>query len=177
MRAAFNFPSELRANWAFQVSEITGLDGYLAATRKWVVVCAILPLFLLLSPIEFVCFPWKVALFHLAFGITLSVLLMEALLIGFRKVPFTCAHLPGKVNLTFLSTMYVFGFTMYSRLMAGFEAWLGAAPLAACLFFVSAASAIVLLARWRVRMLGGESVLDYEDPGYPVVCTLDLTPQ
>jgi hypothetical protein len=73
--------------------------------------------------------------------------------------------------------MYVFGFTMYSRIMASFEAWLGATPLAACLFFVCAASAIVLLARWRVRLLGGESVLDYEDPGYPVVCTLDLTPQ
>jgi hypothetical protein len=52
-------------------------------------------------------------------------------------------------------------------------AWRGAA--AACLFFVCAASAIVLLVRWRVRMLGGESALDYEDPGYPVVCTLDLT--
>jgi hypothetical protein len=177
LRAAFNFPSELRANWAFQVSEITGLGGYLAATRKWVVACAILPLFLLLSPMEFVCFPWTVAVFHLAFGITLSVLLMEFLLIGFRKVPFTCAHLPGKVNLTFLSTMYVFGFTMYSRIMASFEAWLGEVPLAACLFFVCAASAIVLLARWRVHMLGGASVLDYEDPGYPVITTLDLMPR
>jgi hypothetical protein len=175
LRAAFNFPSELRANWAFQVSETTGLGGYLAATRKWVVVCAILPLFLLLSPVEFACFPWRVAIFHLAFGITLSLLLLEILLIGFRKVPFTCAHLPGKVNLTFLSVIYVFGFTMYSRIMASFEAWLGARPAAACLFFVCAASAVVLLGRWRVWLLGDTPALDYEDPGYPVICTLDLT--
>ena len=59
LRAAFNFPSELRANWAFQISEITGVRRYLAATRKWIVVCAILPLFLLLAPMEFVCFPWR----------------------------------------------------------------------------------------------------------------------
>ena len=157
------------------MSEIAGLGGYLAATRKWFVVCAILPLFLLLSPMEFACFPWTVALFHLAFGITLSLLLMEILLIGFRKVPFTCAHLPGKVNLTFLSVIYVFGFTMYSRIMASFEAWLGARPAAACLFFVCAASAVVLLGRWRVWLLGDTPALDYEDPGYPVVCTLDLT--
>jgi hypothetical protein len=177
LRAAFNFPSELRANWAFQVSETSGLGGYLAAARKWVVVCAILPLFLLLSPIEFACFPWRLALFHVAFGISLSLLLMEILLIGFRKVPFTCAHLPGKVNLTFLSVIYVFGFTMYSRIMASFEAWLGTAPAAACLFFVCAASAVGLLAHWRVRMLGDTSTLDYEDPGYPVIMTLDLMPR
>jgi hypothetical protein len=177
LRAAFNFPSELRANWAFQVSEISGIDGYLAATQKWVVVCAILPLFVLFAPMEFAYFPWRVALFHLSFGITLSILLMEILLIGFRKVPFTCAHLPGKVNLTFLSVMYVFGFTTYSRTMASIEEWLVPAPAAAGLFLVSAATAIVLLARWRVRMLGGAPVLDYEDPGNPVICTLDLRPQ
>jgi hypothetical protein len=177
LRAAFNFPSELRANWAFQVSETTGLRDYLAATRKWVVVCAILPLFLLLSPMEFVCLRWTVALFHLGFGVTLSVLLMEILFVGFRKVPFTCAHLPGKVNLTWLSAVYVFGFTMYSRIMASFEAWLSTAPLAAFLFFGCAASAGLLLAHWHGRMLGGATALDYEDPGEPVIRTLDLSLQ
>ena len=177
LRVAFNFPSELGANWAFQVSETTGLRDYLAATRKWVVVCAILPLFLLLSPMEFVWFRWTVALFHLGFGVTLSVLLMETLLVGFRKVPFTCAHLPGKVNLTWLSAVYVFGFTMYSRIMASFEAWLSTAPVAAFLFFVCAASAGLLLARWHGQMLGGAMALDYEDPGEPVIRTLDLSLQ
>ena len=47
LRAAFNFPAELGANWAFQLSEITGAEPYLAATRKWTLVCAILPLFVL----------------------------------------------------------------------------------------------------------------------------------
>ncbi len=45
LRAAFNFPAELGANWAFQLSEITSAEPYLAATRKWMLACAILPLF------------------------------------------------------------------------------------------------------------------------------------
>ncbi|RPI08739.1 MAG: hypothetical protein EHM65_09970, partial [Acidobacteriales bacterium] len=99
LRAAFNFPAEINANWIFQVSETDSVSQYLTATRKWVTVCGILPLFLVLAPIELASFPWRVALFHLAYGITLSVLLMEALFFDFRKAPFTCAHLPGKVNL------------------------------------------------------------------------------
>ena len=42
-------------------------------------------------------------MFHLAYGVTLSLLLVELMFLGFRKIPFTCAHLPGKVNLTFLA--------------------------------------------------------------------------
>jgi hypothetical protein len=84
LRAAFNVPAELSANWAFQVSEVTCAGPYLAAARKWTLVCAILPLFLLMAPMEFACFPrpppcstWP--------GITTSVLLMEVMFFGCAK--------------------------------------------------------------------------------------------
>jgi hypothetical protein len=182
LRAAFNFPSELQANWAFQIAETSDLQGYLAATRKWIVLCAILPLFVLLAPMEFACFRWTAALFHLAFGAALSVLLMEILFFDFRKVPFTCSHLPGKVNLVGLSVLYILGFTMYSSTMADLESWLGGLPAAAALFFAVAASACVLLNRWQRRSserwyqeFGRAATLDYDDPGDPVVRTLGLT--
>jgi len=177
LRAAFNFPSELRANWAFQVSETSHARPYLLATRKWIVVCSILPLFALLAPMEFACFPWTAALFHLAFGIALSVLLMEILFLGFRKVPFTCSHFPGKVNLVALGVVYVLGFTVYSSTMAGFESWMTGTPSATALFFAAAASVSLLLNRWQAREPDGAATLDYEDRGDPVVRTLDLTPQ
>ena len=53
LRAAFNVPAELSANWAFQLSEVTCAGPYLAAARKWTLVCAILPLFLFMAPMEF----------------------------------------------------------------------------------------------------------------------------
>jgi hypothetical protein len=175
LRASFNFPSELGANWAFQVSESNQVRDYLAATRKWIVVCAIAPLFLLDAPVEFVSFTPTMVLFHLAFGVTLSILLMELMFHGFRKVPFTCAYLPGKINLVALTVIYVFGFTMYSNTMASLEGWLEGKPLAAAAFFTAGWLGYAFLTRWRDSRLTAIVALDYEDEGDPVVRTLDLS--
>jgi hypothetical protein len=175
LRAAFNFPSELRANWSFQVSENQHVRDCLAATRKWIVICAIVPLSLLQAPMEFAACPWTVALFHLAFGMALSVLLMEVMFLGFHKVPFTCAYFPGKINLVALSVVYVFGFTMYSRTMADLEEWMTNQPLAMTAFFASLGLTYIVLARWQGGQLNTETLLAYEDDGDPTVRTLELS--
>ncbi len=175
LRAAFNFPAELNANWAFQLSEISEVEPYLAATRKWILVCAILPLFVLMVPMEFTCFPPAAALFHLAYGITTSVLLMAVMFFDFRKVPFTCAHFPGKVNLVFLGVIYISGFTFYSRTMRDLEAVLTKNPVAALAFFVLAAAVYTAISHSGRKMLGPKPVLDYEDPVDPIVRTLGIT--
>jgi hypothetical protein len=177
LRAAFNFPSELRANWIFQVSETRSAEGYLSATRKWIVAAAVIPLFLLLAPVEFTHFAWNAALFHIAYGLTLSVALMEILFLGFHKVPFTCAHFPGKVNLVGLSVVYILGFTTYSSTMAGLERWLERTPAAAATFLGGVWIAIWCIAGWRSQRLDRRAALDYEDAGDPVVRTLGLNPQ
>ncbi len=177
LRAAFNFPSELRANWAFQLAEIHPAAGYLTATRKWVVFYAIVPLFVLLSPMEFLRFSPGAAVFHLAYGLTLSLLLLEVMFLGFRKIPFTCAHFPGRVNLTFLAVMYIFGFTTYSRTMAAFEQWIGASIPYSCLFFLTVFTALGTLAWFRDRTIAAAGSLDYEDAGDPVIRTLGLSPE
>jgi len=175
LRAAFNFPSELPANWSFQLTETAGIQPYLAATRKWIVLCAILPLFLLLAPLEFACFAWPVALLHTTYGIAVSLLLMEVLFLGFRKVPFTCAHFPGKVNLVFLSVMYIFGFTTYSGMVTRAEIWMQTRPIATALFF-GVAMAIWTALTWQGRrILGAKPSLDYDDPADPVVRTLGIS--
>jgi hypothetical protein len=174
LRAAFNFPSELGANWAFQISETNHASAYLSAMRKWIVLCAIAPLFTLIAPLEFAFYPWLEALFYLCFGVTLSMLLMELMFFHFRKVPFTCAYLPGKINLVALVVIYCFGFTLYSRTMSNLAEWLAAKPWAAMLFFACSAVAYVTVGTWRVRLLGRETVLDFEDAGDPEVRTLEL---
>jgi len=163
LRAAFNFPSELAANWAFQVTETSSVSAYVRGTRKWVALFAILPLFLLIAAVDR-------SLFHFAFGVTASVLLMELLFLDFRKVPFTCSHFPGKVNLVFLSAIYVFGFTLYSSYLASLEIWLARTFLGSTLFFLCAAAVLVALNRWR----GEQEQLDYEDSGNLAVVTLDI---
>ena len=107
---------------------------------------------------------------------------MEIMFFDFRKVPFTCSHFPGKVNLVGLSVLYILGFTMYSSTMADLESWLIGLPAGAVFFFAVAASACVLLDRWRRRSnqrwhgeAAGAARLDYVDPGDPVVRTLGIT--
>ena len=173
-RAAFNYPSELHGNWAFQLSEAVHVGEYVAATRKWIVVCAILPLFALMSPIEFACFRPAVAMFHLAFGIALSMTLAEILFFGFRKVPFTCSYLPGKVNFTGLAVIYVFGFTWYSDLMSGVEFWLSGRPAPAIAFLALMGVCLTASARWRAHRVNRTALLEYEDASDPAVRTLDL---
>jgi hypothetical protein len=177
LRAAFQFPSELRANWAFQLAEMHPVAEYIAATRKWIVISAILPLFLLLAPMEFLRFAPGLAIFHLLYGATLSLLLMEVMFLGFRKVPFTCAHLPGKVNLSFLAVIYIYGFTTYSRTMAALERWLGASPAYAALFFALAGAALAGFEIARRRGLGRADSLEFEDAGEPAIRTLGLSPE
>jgi hypothetical protein len=177
LRAAFNFPAELGANWAFQVAGANHARDCLAAVRKWIVLCGIGPLFLLLAPLEFVFFSWPVALFHLAFGVALSVLLVEIMFFGFQKIPFTCAYFPGKINLVFLGVLYVFGFSLYSGAMASLESRLVQVPIAAAAFFFAATCAALLLSRWQDRRTDAEGALEYQDDGDPAVRTLGLTPQ
>ena len=100
---------------------------------------------------------------------------METMFLEFRKVPFTCAYLPGKINLVALSVIYVLGFTIYSNTMSSLEGWLEGEPQAVAAFFAAAGMVYALLTRWRNRQLDAESGLDFEDAGDPAVRTLELS--
>ena len=175
LRAAFNFPSELQANWAFQITDQDRRTECLAATRKWIAIWGILPLFALLAPVEFIFFPWTTAVFHIAFGVTLSLVLMQIMFFSFRKVPFTCSYFPGKVNLVWLSVLYLYGFTTYSFTMSGLEGWLADSVLRAAAFFGLATFVYRALGRVREREVGIMLSLDFEDAPDPIVRTLNLT--
>ena len=59
---------------------------------------AICPVLLGLLPAHALLWGWRVAGAHLVFGLVLSALLVELLLLNFDKIPFTCTYLPGKAN-------------------------------------------------------------------------------
>src|SRR5262249_6344404 len=162
-------------NWVFQISETGSAAACLRATRTWLALCAIGPLFLGLAAIEATHAPWSEVAFHFGFGGALALVLMELLFLDFRKVPFTCSPLPGKVNLVFLSVLYVFGFTFYSSYMASFEDWLWKRPGVSVVFFVVVSAGLGAIARARGRMLSNTSDLTFEDDADPSVRQLGLS--
>ena len=174
LRAAFNFPSELTANWAFRMTDTNHTRQCLIAMRKWTVVCGVIPLFLLLTPFNLAFFSWRVTLFQFFYGITLSILLVELMFLGFTKIPFTCGYFPSRNNLVWLIAMYVGGLILYSSRMAIFEIWLMNRPQYAAAFFCAAGLIWLLSWNWRARA-GSPLSLDYLGDDDPVIRTLELS--
>jgi len=124
LRATFNVPYQLPANWMFRIADSLDAGEHAEATRKWVAVRGLLPLALLVAVLEFGYWPWKDAAEHLVFEAVVSLVLLQILFFSFRKVPFTCSYYPGKRNLAILIGVYLYGFTIYSSTMVALESWL-----------------------------------------------------
>src|SRR6185312_147198 len=174
LRAAFNFPAELTANWAFRMTDTNHTRQCLLAMRKWTVVCGVIPLFLLLIPFDLAFFSGRVALFQFFYGVALSVLLVELMFVGFTKIPFTCGYFPSRNNLVWLIAMYVGGLILYSSRMADLEIWLLDRPPYAAAFFSAAGMIWLLSWTWRARA-GSPVNLDYLGDDDPVIRTLELS--
>jgi len=174
LRAAFNFPAELRANWIFQTAESEESARHLRAVRKWVVVMALAPLTLLLAPWEVYVRGWWLALIHLTFAFLLGLLMIALLLVWFRKIPFTCSYFPGKTSMAATALFYIITFTTYSWTMTRVEERLIEMPVALALAYVAGVLALIGLARLEKRELAIDAVLIYDDQPEPVVRSLEL---
>ena len=131
------------------------------------------PLFALLLPLHVLFWGWRTAALHMLFGAVVSWLLVEVLLVGFEKFPFTCSYLPGKANLKVSWPLYLFGFTTYVSAFLTLECWMLQRPvrflwLGAVIVLVEVALAIY---RWRV---GRDVALVFDEQPEPLVRTLNL---
>jgi hypothetical protein len=174
MRHVFAVPAELRANWVFQVSDRGQARRCLAGVKKAMIVLGIVPLFALLLPLHVLFWGWRTALLHILFGVVVSWLLVEVLLVGFEKFPFTCSYLPGKANLKVSWPLYLFGFTTYVSVFLTLEYWMLQRPLR----FAWLAAVVILvhvgLAIYRWRVVGRDVALVFDEQPEPLVRTLNL---
>jgi len=173
MRTVFAVPAELRANWVFQLAEDESRLDCCAGARKAMVAAAI-SLFLLLFPVYAVLWGWPPAFQHVIFSLMLSLILVELLLMNFRKIPFTCSYQPGKANITVLGVFYWVAFTTYAYSMATLERWLLEDEGRWFVFFVFTVVVFGGLVWWRKTMLVDGLGIVYEDEPNPEVQTLGL---
>jgi hypothetical protein len=174
LRAAFNFPAELRANWIFQMCETETCLEHVRASRKWIVLLGLAPVLALLLPVEWYFRGPLPAAIHISFALLLSLLLLNALLVWFRKIPFTCSYFPGKTSMAGMALIYFLGFFLYSWFMARQEEKMIHNPLALALYYIVGIAALRGLAWLEDRERGIYSVLIYEDLPEPTVRTLEL---
>ncbi|HZO85003.1 MAG TPA: ABC transporter permease, partial [Verrucomicrobiae bacterium] len=138
LRATFNVPAELNANWMFQTVGDGSSPHFLKAVRKWVFFYRIIPLFALIAVFEFISFDAATAVLHLTFDLVISALLIEAFFFRFNKVPFTCAYSSGKIQLVIAAGAYLIGFTIFVAVAGGLKQSITDVPLRMAVFlFVS----------------------------------------
>jgi hypothetical protein len=177
LRAAFSFPAELGANWGFQITDTNHARECLNGVRKWIMVCGVAPLLLVLALAELQFLPWPDVVFQLLYGFTLSALRADVMLFGFWKIPFTCGYFPGRKNLVLVAGLYIGSLALYSsELTTDLESYLMKNPPAATGFFGVALAVCLLRWTWR-GWAGTQPGLDYEGDIDPMVRTLGLTPE
>lgn len=173
MRVVFTIPAELRANWVFQIAEDQNRLDCFAGVRKFMIVRAA-QLLVALLPIYAFLWGWAPACQQLVLSLVLSLILIELLLINFRKIPFTCSYQPGKANIILLGVLYWFAFTTYAYTMAALECWLLQDDVTWIAFLVLMILLLGGLRVWRKDLLAGDSRIVYEDEPLPDIQTLNL---
>jgi hypothetical protein len=175
LRAVFNMPYELPANWMFQITTGSDAAEFLSATRKWVFLQGIVPVYAVLAPLQLWVFEPREAMFHLLFGLAVAALLVEFFFFEFHKVPFTCSYLPAKSHLAFVAGAYLYGFTIYTLTMGRLDGYVAARPERLMEFFAAVLALLVGLSLYRRKTQAHVPGIVYEDSGDPLVQQLNLT--
>ncbi len=122
LRVVFTIPAELPANWVFRLTTGGEQARYLAGVRRLLAVVVTGPFFIALVPVHALLWGWRAALLHCGFGVLWALVLVDVLLLGLEKLPFTCSHVSGRGNLKVFWPVYLFAFALYVYAFAGIEA-------------------------------------------------------
>jgi hypothetical protein len=163
LRVVFGVPSELRANWTFRL----GWDGdarrYLAGVRRAVALGALLPLLLMLAPFHAVLWGARTAALHGVMGGLAALILADAALMRFKKLPFTCSYSP-KGTFKTRWPAYLFGLLLYTYGFCSLERWALGSSAGVAGVVAALAATIIAAALYRKYRPGPPTVVIFDDP-------------
>lgn len=116
----FNVPSELTANWVFRAIGERKCNVAQHVARRLILVF-LAPLVALVTVVYSAVWGARLGAEHAAFVFVTSWMLFEVLLMGFRKIPFTCSYSSGKHNVGIVLTVYFLAFLFFSPGLASVE--------------------------------------------------------
>jgi hypothetical protein len=163
IRSAFEIPSDLRANWIFRLwlplddqhARPIARRVLLALTLPWLIPACFL--------VTLIFFNWTTALLHTAIQTASDVLLVEILLVKFRKIPFTCSYPAFESHSGVILVAYLFGFFLFTDSVPALERWSLSEPLRTLSFPPLFAIAQASLYAYRKQMLDMDKHLIFEE--------------
>ena len=121
VRVAFEIPVELRSNWIFQLLLDSDQEESERLARN-VILFLVLPWVLLITfPLYAYLEGFSIAALHTLLVATWAVLLVNILLVRFRKLPFTCTLPLFKQHSIVILLSFGFGFLVYALSTPEFE--------------------------------------------------------
>src|ERR1700686_2749997 len=146
-------PADLRANWIFRY--------WLDPPRQDAIAIAgrVLLLFSLpwLAPAAFLSvlffWGWTAALLHAAIVSACTLVLVETVLIRFRKLPFTCSYPAFQSHSALIFVAYLFGFLFFTDYLPQMEHWALLNPWQTIVFAPLLALGLVAVRQYRKQML------------------------
>jgi hypothetical protein len=166
MRVAIAIPIEPKANWLFRLREPSDRVAAMNGVRTAMLLVGVLPTsFIALTTAGTLWGAWP-AFVHTTVCALMGCLLVEILMMGLDKLPFTCTYFPGTSKVGTLWPLYLTGFVTYSYTVAAWEVEFFAHQRAVTIFIVVVASAIAILTvRRRHRLLELQKLrYEGEDP-------------
>lgn len=174
IRFSFEIPVMLRANWIFRLrtnpdaNECVGLARKIMLTFLTPVVAAVLLVYgFRLS--------WRIGVIHAAIVAAVSMLLIEILLVRFRKIPFTCSAPHFKSNVLVSVFFYVLGFVLFTSWIPIAEEWAFGDPIWYAPLIAALAAIWLAVERYRGELTYVDKRLIFEEQPEMAVERLDLT--
>ncbi len=175
LRFVFEMPVELDANWVFQVILDPDRHESAAAARNVILTVIVAAIVVPSLAVYWMLWDWRVAVLHAAYLLALSLLLTEGLLVGFRKIPFTCSFPPFRNHVVMLVVLGVIGYSFFTGTGSEIEHWMMLHPLRFLWLIPAAAAACDVLRRFRNEIAPVDASLIYRDQAKATVTTLDLS--
>jgi hypothetical protein len=106
-RQSIRVPADLRARWLFHLIRPGDRSGYLKGVKRAAVVKLVLPMLLALLPFHVFALGRHTAMVHFAFGLLSALVLREASLLEYRRLPFAASYVP-EAKITTHGGIYAF---------------------------------------------------------------------
>jgi hypothetical protein len=175
LRIVFEIPVELRSNWIFRLMLDPERHECEPLARK-VMLLSVLPgIVLIIFPIYAYLAGWAVSALHTLLVATWSVLLTNAALVRFRKLPFTCAF-PLFQQHSIVSLLgCILAFLLFAEATSQFESLALPDPIRMIGFIPVAALAWYVPRRMRQNTMEIEKELIFEEVPTRAVEVLQLS--
>ncbi|MGA8872000.1 MAG: hypothetical protein WB460_12720, partial [Candidatus Acidiferrales bacterium] len=172
--SACAIPASLRANWVFRFHINSRTHECVPLARKIVLTFVAPALVAVCLPVYSHFCGWRVGVIHTVLVAVWCVLLIEGLLVRFRKIPFTCSLPKFKSHAVVSVLLLALGYSAFTSLTATVESWALVDPLWFVLFVSVVLGVSVALYRRRKTMIESDRRIIFEERSVTVVEVLNL---